>query len=152
LCSWMSRASTSPTSKRARCSLAGNEHVLACTDVSACDFPGSHSRQLRHPLFRGLARSHERASRHLGAGHARPLLPVATVRHVDGFVRGGSGSEQPARVPATLPSLGRAGRVYCRRACSGLTPRRRSFGSSVAPGPTALKTTKPFIRCRTVTR
>ena len=58
---------------------------------------------LRHPLFRGLARSDQGAGRHISAEHPRPLLPVATARYVDGFVRGG-GEDWHERLPVMTSS------------------------------------------------
>src|SRR5215469_7550726 len=62
---------------------------LLPASVSHCIWSTATRPFFRHPLFRGLARSDQRACRHLGAGHVRPLLPVATARYVDGFVRRG---------------------------------------------------------------
>ena len=82
-CRWTCPASNSPTSSPARNLQRPDEHVRQRARISAGRLQGCRALQLRHAVFRRVARHDQGARRHLGSGYRRTLLPAADARHVD---------------------------------------------------------------------
>ena len=139
-----------------------DEHDFAtCRRIRRPMIEGRRAAQLRHALFRRLARSHQGADDRLGARYARALLPAPHARHVVGRIRlaglahdRNAGRQLPRRAAglATRSRSRFAENSSCPPARSASMRRRLTCGSSAAPRPTVPPTTTPCTRSRPATR